>query len=207
MQTKRGAYLTATIVGTALFALAGCGHQDKKSEAAPQPASPSVAGQSEPALLAEEYVEGEATVLAVNHGARTITLSNERGAATTVKVPADVDLNRLKVGDTVVIGILQSLSARVLAPGSAPVSTTVATGSTPPGQASGRAWGQQVNVIAEVTAIDMAAHTVTLRGVEGSRTIRVKDPEMQQRMANLKVGDLVELAYSEALAARVLPKS
>ena len=87
------------------------------------------------------------------------------------------------------------------------MSTTVATGSTPPGQPSGRAWGQQVNVVAEVTAINMATHTVTLRGVDGSTTIAVKDPEMQQRMANLKVGDLVELAYSEALAAKVLPKS
>ena len=207
MQTKRGAYLKATIVGTALFALAGCGHHDNKSEAAPQAASPPVAGQSEPALLAEEFVEGEATVLAVNHAARTVTLSNDRGAATTVKVPADVDLNRLKVGDTVVIGILQSLSARVLAPGSATVSTTVATGSTPPGQPSGRAWGQQVNVVAEVTAIDMAAHTVTLRGVDGTKTIMVKNPEMQQRMTNMKVGDLVELTYSEAVAARVVPKS
>jgi len=204
MQTKRGAYLTAALVGTALFAVAGCSHHDKSDGAA---SSSAVAQPAEPRLLAEEYVEGEATVLAVNHQARTLTLQNDRGAVTTVKVPADVDLNRLKIGDTVVIGILQSLTARVLPPGSATVSTTVATGSTPPGQPSGRAWGQQVNVVAEVTAINMATHTVTLRGVDGSTTIAVKDPEMQQRMANLKVGDLVELAYSEALAAKVLPKS
>ena len=204
MQTKQGAYLTAVLVGTALFAVAGCSHHDKSDAAA---SSSAVAQQTEPRLLAEEYVEGEAMVLAVNQQARTVTLQNDRGAVTTVKVPADVDLNRLKIGDTVVIGILQSLTARVLPPGSAPVSTTVATGSTPPGQPSGRAWGQQVNVVAEVTAINLTTHTVTLQGVDGSRTIAVKDPEMQQRMTNLKVGDLVELAYSEAIAAKVLPKS
>ncbi len=204
MHMKRGAYLTAALVGTALFAVAGCSHHDKSDTAA---SSSAVAQPSEPTLLAEEYAEGEATVLAVNHQARTITLQNDRGAVTTVKVPADVDLTRLKTGDTVIIGLLQSLTARVLPPGSATVSTTIATGSTPPGQPSGRAWGQQVNVVAEVTAINLATHTVTLRGVDGSRTITVKDPEMQQRMTNLKVGDLVELAYSEAIAAKVLPKS
>lgn len=204
MQTKRASYLTATILGTALFAVAGCGHHDN-SDAAASPST--VAQQAEPRLLAEEYVESEATVLAVNQAARTVTLQNERGAVTTVKVPADVDLNRLKIGDTVVIGILQSLTARVLAPGSAMVGTTVATGSTPPGQAAGRAWGKQVNVVAEVTAIDLATHKVTLRGPDGSNTISVKDPEMQQRMTNLKIGDLVELAYSEAIAAKVLPKN
>jgi hypothetical protein len=136
MQPKRLAYLTAAIIGTTLFALAGCGHQDK-SDAARSPGTAAAPG--EPALVAEEYVEGEATVVAVNHPARSVTLGNARGAVTTVKVPADVDLNRLKVGDTVQIGLLQSLSARVLAPGSAMVGTTVATGSTPSGQASGRA--------------------------------------------------------------------
>jgi hypothetical protein len=37
-------------------------------------------------------------------------------------------------------------------------------------------------------------------------SVRIKDPQMQQRMANLKVGDLVELTYAEAIAAKVMPK-
>jgi hypothetical protein len=60
---------------------------------------------------------------------------------------------------------------------------------------------------AEITAIDLVNHTVTLRGAEGnSRTISIKNPQMQQRMSNLQVGDLVELTYSEALATRLMPK-
>jgi hypothetical protein len=92
--------------------------------------------------------------------------------------------------------------------GSAALGATAAGGSTAPGQPEGRAWGQQLVVINEVTAIDLASHTATLRGGDGwSRTIAVKDPEMQDRMRNLRVGDLVELTYSEAVAAKVLPKS
>lgn len=206
MSSKVRLYLLAGAVGASLLPLAACSHNgDSKST---PPATSATTAPTEPALVAEEYVEGEAKVLAVNHQARTVTLSNARGQVTTVKVPADVDLNRLKVGDTVLIGILQSLSAQVLPPGSAMVGTSVATGSTPPGQPSGRAWGQQVTIVAAVTAIDLSAHTVTLRGDDGQPwTVSVKDPQMQQRMTNLKVGDLVQLTYSEALAARIMPRS
>lgn len=206
MSSKLRFYLVAGVVSASLLPLAACGHKGDSNST--PPATSSTAAPAEPALIAEEYTEGEATVVAVNQVARSVTLSNARGQVTTVKVPADVDLNRLKVGDTVLIGILQSLSAQVLAPGSAMLGTTVATGSTPPGQPSGRAWGQQVTIVDEVTAIDLAAHTVTLRDAEGqARTITVKDPQMQQRMTNLKVGDLVQLTSSEALAVRVVPKS
>ena len=57
----------------------------------------------------------------------------------------------------------------------------------------------------ELTAIDLVASTATLRGADGqSRTIAVKDPQMQERMRNLRVGDLVELTYSEAVAAKII---
>jgi hypothetical protein len=63
-------------------------------------------------------------------------------------------------------------------------------------------------VVKEVTAVDLVAYTATLRGADGqSRTVAVKDPQMQDRMRNLRVGDLVELTYSEAVTAKVLPKS
>jgi hypothetical protein len=163
---------------------------------------------TEPRLLAEEYVEGEAVVQAVNKADRTVTLRNAEGQSNTIKVPADVNLNRLKKGQKVALGAYQSLSVRVLPPGSAALGATATVGSTAPGQPEGRAWGQQLVVVNEVTAIDLATHTATLLGADGrSRTIAVKDPEMQDRMRNLKVGDLVELTYSEAVAAKILPKS
>ena len=122
-------------------------------------------------FAAEEYVEGEATVLAVNRTDRKVMLQNAEGQTTTVQVPADVNLNRVKAGDNVLIGIYQSVSARVLPPGSAPLGNTLQAASTQPGQPAGRAWGEQLTVVAEITAIDLVNHTVTLRGAEGnSRT-------------------------------------
>ena len=194
------------IIGTAmLIALSACAGDSRSPESSA--AAPRTTA-TEPRLLAEEYVEGEAVVQAVNKTDRTVTLRNAQGQPNTIAVPADVDLNRLKKGDRVLIGVYQTLSLRVLPPGSAALGATAAGGSTAPGQPEGRAWGQQLVVVNEVTAIDLAAHTATLRGADGwSRTIAVKDPQMQDRMRNLRVGDLVELTYSEAVAAKVLPKS
>jgi hypothetical protein len=172
------------------------------------PSAPSTtqATPAQPRLIAQEYVEGEATVEAVDRTKRTVTLKNAEGRTTTVQVPADVDLNRLKTGNKLLIGYHQSLSARVLPPGSAELGATLAAGSTAPGKPEGRAWGEQLTIVAEITAIDLVNHKVTVRGAQGdTRMITVKDPQMQQRMANLKVGDLVELTYAEAIAAKVMP--
>ena len=186
-----------------LIALSACAGDSTKES---PPAARTTA--TEPRLLAEEYVEGEAVVQAVNKTDRTVTLRNAQGQSNTIAVPADVDLNRLKNGDRVFIGVYQTLSLRVLPPGSAALGATAAGGSTAPGQPEGRAWGQQLVVVKEVTAVDLVAYTATLRGADGqSRTVAVKDPQMQDRMRNLRVGDLVELTYSEAVAAKVLPKS
>jgi hypothetical protein len=195
-----------TISSAMLIVLSACAGDSRTTES-PAAEAPRTT-PTEPRLLAEEYVEGEAVVQAVNKTDRTVTLRNAQGQSNTIAVPADVNLNRLKNGDRVFIGVYQTLSLRVLPPGSAALGATAAAGSTAPGQPEGRAWGQQLVVVNEVTAIDLAAHTATLRGADGwSRTVAVKDPQMQDRMRNLRVGDLVELTYSEAVAAKVLPKS
>src|SRR5512132_1249805 len=188
----------APIVATLLLlATAGCAHRESSNAASPPPPMPTSATVPQPSgFAAEEYVEGEATVLAVNRTDRKVTLQNTEGQTTTVQVPAGVNLNRVKAGDNVPIGIYQSVSARVLPPGSAPLGNLQAA-STQPGQPAGRAWGDQLTVVAEITAIDLVNHTVTLRGTEGnSRTISIKNPHLQQQMSNLQVGDLVELTYS-----------
>jgi hypothetical protein len=195
-----------TISSAMLIVLSACAGDSRTTES-PAAEAPRTT-PTEPRLLAEEYIEGEAVVQAVNKTDRTVTLRNAQGQSNTIAVPADVNLDRLKKGDTVVIGVYQALSLRVLPPGSAALGATADAGSTAPGQPEGRVWGQQLVVVNEVTAIDLVAYTATVRGADGQlRTVAVKDPQMQDRMRNLRIGDLVELTYSEAVAAKVLPKS
>lgn len=192
--------LGLAIGGAVLLVLAACAG-DSQTQAPRTTAT-------EPRLLAEEYAEGDAVVQAINPVDRTVVLRGANLQSTTVPVPADVDLARLKVGDTVRLGLYQSLSVRVLPPGSAPLGAAAVAGSTAPGQPQGRAWGQQLVVVNEVTAVDLTNHAVTLRGADGqSRVVTVKDPETQQRMRNLRIGDLVELTYAEVVAAKILPRT
>jgi Cu/Ag efflux protein CusF len=206
MKTARSVGIAALVGVSAFTLLAGCSEEDRSKPPA-EAAAPMQSTQSEPSMLAEEYIEGEATIQSIDRTNRTVTLRNAEGRVSTVKVPSDVNIEKMKAGDDVVIGLYQSLSARVLPPGSSALGATFAAGSTPPGEPGGRAWGQQLTVVNAITAIDLTKHTVTLRGADGkSHMITVKDADMQQRLNTLKIGDLVELTYSEAVAARLMPK-
>ena len=79
----------APIVATLLLlATAGCAHRESSNAAPPPPPMPTSATVPQPSgFAAEEYVEGEATVLAVNRTDRKVTLQNAEGQTTTVQVP------------------------------------------------------------------------------------------------------------------------
>jgi hypothetical protein len=58
--------------------------------------------------------------------------------------------------------------------------------------------GRQVTVTVTITAIDTKAQTVTVKGAQGNvETVKVRDPK---NLVGVKVGDLVELTYTQALA-------
>jgi ribosomal protein S17 len=55
-----------------------------------------------------------------------------------------------------------------------------------------------VTATVTITAIDKKAHTVTIKGPKGgTETIKAKDPK---NLEGLKVGDMVEITYTQALA-------
>ena len=57
-----------------------------------------------------------------------------------------------------------------------------------------------------ITAIDKKNHVVTFYGSDGlSRSVPVTRPEGQEFLSKLKVGDEVELMYTEAVAVSVEP--
>ena len=62
---------------------------------------------------------------------------------------------------------------------------------------------EQTTMTAEIVGIDKAMGTITLKDQDGDvRTVAVRHPE---RLAGLKVGDLLWISYSEALAVSVEP--
>ena len=70
-----------------------------------------------------------------------------------------------------------------------------------PGQKPAGAVGQRVTFAATIEAIDLAKGTVTLKGPQGnSQTIKARNPA---NLKKVKVGDVVDITYTEAVAIKV----
>jgi hypothetical protein len=72
-----------------------------------------------------------------------------------------------------------------------------------PGERPGAAAGRQVQVMANVVAVNAKTKTVTLKGPKGNLVdLVLEDPK---QVARIKKGDQVEAIYTEAIAISVEP--
>jgi len=75
----------------------------------------------------------------------------------------------------------------------------------PPGAEPAFGGARQVTSIAEVTAVDPTASTITLKNAEGDlRTLDVRNPD---QFKVVKPGDKVRVTYAEAIAVAVEPEN
>lgn len=170
--------------------------------------SSSKAPPAETGFVAENTVRARATVKSVDSAKRSVVLVNAEGKTLSVKVSENVDLAKVHSGDAVDIVYMDSVAIDVAEPGSAApgVASGVLVTPAQQGQIPAGSVVQQVTATAEVTALDLPTYSVTLRMPDGdAKTFNVKNPELQQKMQRLKVGDLVQITYTEALAIRVDP--
>ncbi|HEU5295243.1 MAG TPA: hypothetical protein VFU71_10665, partial [Burkholderiaceae bacterium] len=72
----------------------------------------------------------------------------------------------------------------------------------PAGERPGAVAARQVEVTADVTAVDAKTQTVTLKGPKRTVDLKVPDPG---QFKLIKVGDQVQAVYTEALALGVEP--
>ena len=123
-------------------------------------------------------------------------------------MPANVagaaNLEQLKVGDRVVVRYLQALSLDLKKDGKE-VRSRIDTTDGARAAAGGRPGGvaaQQVEVTADVIAVNSKTQIVRLRGPEQVVDLRVRDPE---QLKLIKVGDQIQAVYAQALALSVEP--
>jgi ribosome maturation factor RimP len=151
-----------------------------------------------PKLAEAAVVTVRGTVAAVDKDKQTVTLKGPKRTLT-LRVSDPTKLEAIKVGDPVVGKYYESLMIEVKKPGEATpgVAAQQAVATSKPGETPAGAIGQQVTVTATITAIDKKAQTATIRGPEGnSVTVKARDPKNLDRV---KVGDTVEITYTEAL--------
>jgi len=138
------------------------------------------------------------TVESIEAASRTITLKKPDGTVVTVVAGPDVKrFEEVKVGDKVTARYYENVVLRLKQPGEPDVDT--AAKSTTPSQQvlPGGTKAKQRTITATITAIDMNAPSISFTGPNGWK---YSSPvEQKERLAKVKVGDKVDIVWTEAL--------
>ena len=145
-------------------------------------------------------------VTGVDQQRRLLALEGDDGGIAVLPVAEEFrDFDKLRVGDPVVVSYTEAIAWQVKpsdkgAPG---VSARETLSNPKPGESPGGAIERAITITATITAFDVARGTVTLADPQGwSRTFKAQRPA---DLEHIRVGDLVDITYSEALALSVRP--
>jgi hypothetical protein len=152
------------------------------------------------AVMSSETVT--ATVIKVNQKTREVTVKTDKGEEYTFVAGDHVkNLAQVKKGDIITAVYTEAIAYEVKKHGTAGVQTTTAAAAAKPGEKPAGAVAQQTTVTVTITAIDTKAPTVTFMGPRGNKeTVKVRD---LKNLNGVKVGDMVDITYTEALAIKV----
>jgi hypothetical protein len=154
---------------------------------------------------AADLVTISASVQAIDKQNRRVVLKGPQGNEFAVVAGPEVrNLDRIKVGDQVVVRHYEALTLQLIKGGSK-IRERVESGvaaRAKPGEQPAAGAAKEVRIISDVMAVDAKKQTVRLRGPERTVDLKVRDPN---QLALVKVGDQVEAIYTEAMAISVEP--
>ena len=189
------------LLGLCLLTLA-CASDDTSN---PPPPDVTTSVRNQPGnVVSEDVVTVSAVVEAIDHETRMVTLRDSDGEKVTFRVgEAARNLSQVQKGDLVDATYYQSVAVQLRKPGEATPGVSAAAGATRAevGAPPGAAGAQSVTVVSTIRALDRQAGTATLEGPDGAlTTINVRNPA---HFDVAKIGDLVEITYTEAIAISV----
>jgi hypothetical protein len=164
----------------------------------------SVAMQEQKPLSTSESVTAKATVEAIDKTNRIVTLKGPKGNLVMVKADPSVKrFDELNVGDVVTATYTESIAVKVRKPGEADPDKNSETVTPGKGVKPGATVTREQTITVTVEDIDRTAPSVTVKGPEGNvMSFRVRDP---QRLETLKVGDKVDITFTQALLLKADP--
>lgn len=145
-----------------------------------------------------------AVVTDIDVNKRLVTLKGHDGNEETIEVGPEVrNLAQVKRGDEVVVTYYESVVFQLRKPGEAEpgVGVAAAADRAQPGKKPGAVEAEAVTITATVVGVDKAKPSLTLKRPDGKVvTLPVRDAS---RLDPVKVGDLLEITYKQALAVSV----
>lgn len=169
--------------------------------------TPVAEGPSETAAV---QVTAEGQVVALDSPSRLITLRDSAGNEVQVHADETVrNFEQIRVGDVVTLDYVRAVTVDIQPAGSAEPGAYIKQDQdvAKTGERPRLGTREVVTVLAPIRAIDTANNTVTVEGPRGNVvTLDVVRPEHQARLGQLKVGDMLRVAFTEAAAVQVRPK-
>ena len=175
-------------LGLIIAALAGCA-------SAPEP------------LEVSDVEVLEATVVAVDASARTLSLRGPEGNVVELNVGPEVrNLSQVEVGDILYVSYYTGLLVSIAEPGQAGEDLAVAAGRAEEGQRPGAIVGATTRATVEILSVSRDGTAVSFRDADGHvQSVDVPREEGQAFARKLRQGDLVDVQYTEAVAIDVGP--
>ena len=151
-----------------------------------------------------EAIELTTKIEAIDHSARLVTLKDKDGESETIYCGPEVKrFDELKVGDTITMRYYESIAYAIRKPGQPsglPATSgpkiTRGQGARPSGTIA-----QQETATVTLKAIDLKVPSVTVLTEDG-RTMSFK-VEDKKNLKDVRVGDKVEITYTEAVMISV----
>ena len=169
------------------------------------PMSASLVEKDKGAVTAANAVEFQGVITGIDKATREVTIRGGSGNELTITAGPQVkNFKQIKVGDLVTMNYLAALGIE-LKKGGGRLRERIESEqvvATPPGEKPAAGKGRTVRVIADVTALDAAAGTITLRGPQRSVDLVVKDKEV---LKDIRVGDQIAATYEEAMLVSITP--
>jgi len=199
----RNTWMALGAAGAVAAMMAGCA-TGKATPPPPAPVALASVSEKPGQVVEEQVVSVAATVVKVDQKARVVTLRKADGEVVDVQVGDEVkNLPQVKKGDQVVATYYESIALTLRKPGEAKpgIETADAAGRAKPGEKPAGLAARQTTVTATVVGLNKKQGTITLKGPRGKTvTVTARDPK---RLEPVKVGDLIEAVYTEAIAISV----
>ncbi len=195
---------TVAVCAVVVAGLAGCA----RTPPVPPPTVATAAVQAPNTTGDAALLTATARVVSVDQANRTVRLRGPKGRTFTIAAGPEVqNFDQIRRGDTVTVQYYELIAFTLGKPGTVTpadaASASVATAQ--PGALPAGVVSRRITVTGLVTGIDMNAHTLTLVDPKGGgvQTIHVTNPQRQQDMQAVKVGDTITATITQAVAVSV----
>lgn len=158
--------------------------------------------QAQKPITKGEMMSHSSIITAIDTAHRLLTLKNDDGTTDLLYCPPEVQrFAQLKVGDKVTFRYHESLVYSITQAPATAATTTLPQFVRSFGEKPGATLSEQIKAVVTLTAIDQKAPSVTVTTADGTKMTFVV--ENKKNLEGVKVGDKVQITYTQAYAITV----